>query len=61
MINNSPGYEYFNNPLLSEEEIKRLGYQYMPNGRPVDQPNFWFADESVQNAYMERWSPCSAT
>ncbi|GII85544.1 hypothetical protein Ssi03_35340 [Sphaerisporangium siamense] len=54
---NSPGYEYYNNPRLSEEEIKRLGYKYMPNGRPVDQPNFWFADEDVQNAYMEMWSP----
>ncbi|WP_203983111.1 LamG-like jellyroll fold domain-containing protein [Sphaerisporangium rufum] len=54
---NSPGFEYYNNPLLSDEEVKRLGYKFMPNGRPVDQPNFWFADEKVQNAYMEHWSP----
>ncbi len=54
---NSPGFDYYNNPQLSDDEVKRLGYKYMPNGRPVDQPNFWFADEDVQNAYMERWSP----
>ncbi|MGP3959655.1 hypothetical protein ACTWPT_26960 [Nonomuraea sp. 3N208] len=29
----------------------------MPNGRPVDQPNFWFASEKVQNSYMENWTP----
>jgi hypothetical protein len=29
----------------------------MPNGRPVDQPNFWFASEKVQNKYMSNWSP----
>ncbi|MEV6159371.1 LamG-like jellyroll fold domain-containing protein [Nonomuraea sp. NPDC052129] len=40
-----------------EDELKRLGWKIMPNGRPVDQPNFWFASEKVQNAYMEVWSP----
>lgn len=43
--------------MIGEEELERLGYKYMPNGREVDQPNFWFAKEKVQNAYMARWSP----
>ncbi|MFG1963344.1 LamG-like jellyroll fold domain-containing protein [Nonomuraea sp. NPDC049028] len=40
-----------------EDELKRLGWKIMPNGRPVDQPNFWFASEKVQNEYMSNWSP----
>ncbi|MEO3810204.1 LamG-like jellyroll fold domain-containing protein [Sphaerisporangium sp. B11E5] len=56
---NSPGFEYYNNPLLSDEEVKRLGYKYMPNGRPVDQDGFWDPNVSdeVRNAYMQSWSP----
>ncbi|MEW1841161.1 hypothetical protein AB0392_24730 [Nonomuraea angiospora] len=42
---------------LGDDEIKRLGMKVMPNGRPVDQPNFWFASEKVQNEYMANWSP----
>ncbi|NJP91628.1 hypothetical protein HCN51_19555, partial [Nonomuraea sp. FMUSA5-5] len=42
---------------LGDDEVKRLGLEVMPNGRPVDQPNFWFADEKVQNTYMENWTP----
>ncbi|MBE1586977.1 hypothetical protein ACFPOI_00975 [Nonomuraea angiospora] len=42
---------------LGQDEIDRLGMRVMPNGRPVDQPNFWFADEKVRNEYMESWSP----
>ncbi|TDE56125.1 hypothetical protein E1295_11995 [Nonomuraea mesophila] len=47
---------WFASPGFSDEEIERLGYKIMPNGREVDQPNFWFADEEVQNAYMAGWS-----
>ncbi|MEV1175544.1 RHS repeat-associated core domain-containing protein [Nonomuraea sp. NPDC049784] len=42
---------------LGDDEIARLGMKVMPNGRPVDQPNFWFASEKVQNEYMSNWSP----
>ncbi|MGW0063954.1 LamG-like jellyroll fold domain-containing protein [Streptosporangium sandarakinum] len=53
----SPGYDYESRPLLSDGEAKRLGV--MPNGRPVDQPNFWDknTDKKVQQDYMMRWSP----
>ena len=54
---NSPGFEYYNNPLLSDEEIERLGRKYMPNGRPVDQDGFWDASEQARSAYMQAWSP----
>ncbi|WP_220448352.1 LamG-like jellyroll fold domain-containing protein [Nonomuraea diastatica] len=47
---------WFASPGFSDEEIERLGYKIMPNGREIDQPNFWFADEKVQNAYMAGWS-----
>ncbi|TYB62185.1 hypothetical protein FXF51_26040 [Nonomuraea sp. PA05] len=53
----SPGYDYLYSPQFSDEEIERLGYEIMPNGRPVDQPNFWFAEEQVQNDYMMTWAP----
>ncbi|MEU4228458.1 RHS repeat-associated core domain-containing protein [Nonomuraea sp. NPDC026600] len=42
---------------LGQDELERLGWEVMPNGRPVDQPNFWFASEKVQNDYMAIWSP----
>ncbi|MGW0201979.1 RHS repeat domain-containing protein [Nonomuraea sp. NPDC003201] len=42
---------------LGQDEVERLGLEVMPNGRPVDQPNFWFASEKVQNEYMSNWSP----
>ncbi|WP_344884435.1 RHS repeat-associated core domain-containing protein [Nonomuraea antimicrobica] len=42
---------------LGEDEVERLGFEVMPNGRPVDQVSFWFADEKVQNDYMASWSP----
>ncbi|MGW0192039.1 RHS repeat-associated core domain-containing protein [Nonomuraea sp. NPDC003201] len=42
---------------LGKDEVERLGLEVMPNGRPVDQPNFWFASEKVQNEYMANWSP----
>ncbi|MCF6473860.1 hypothetical protein FAF44_36575 [Nonomuraea sp. MG754425] len=42
---------------LGQDEVERLGLEVMPNGRPVDQPNFWFASEKVQNEYMANWSP----
>jgi RHS repeat-associated protein len=42
---------------LGQDEVERLGLEVMPNGRPVDQPNFWFASEKVQNDYMAAWSP----
>ncbi|PZG44533.1 hypothetical protein C1I98_16990 [Spongiactinospora gelatinilytica] len=53
---NSPGFDY-ERGLLSDEEVERLGYEYMPNGRRVDQPNFWDASAKVQNKYMQQWSP----
>ncbi|MGP3960554.1 RHS repeat-associated core domain-containing protein [Nonomuraea sp. 3N208] len=49
--------EFEKNFWLGQDEIERLGWEYMPNGRPVDQPNFWFASEKVQNDYMARWLP----
>ncbi|MFI0425190.1 hypothetical protein [Spongiactinospora sp. 9N601] len=52
---NSPGFDY-ERGLLSDEEVERLGYEYMPNGRQVDQPNFWDASAKVQNKYMQQWS-----
>ncbi|MFI6705384.1 LamG-like jellyroll fold domain-containing protein [Nonomuraea sp. NPDC050478] len=52
---NSPGYDYYSNPQMSDEEAKRIGV--MNNGRPVDQPNFWFASEKVRQAYMQGWFP----
>ncbi|GAA3211481.1 hypothetical protein GCM10020216_016130 [Nonomuraea helvata] len=45
------------NPYIGNEELARLGWEVMPNGRPVDQPNFWYASEKVQNEYMANWSP----
>ncbi|WP_146103822.1 RHS repeat-associated core domain-containing protein [Nonomuraea solani] len=45
------------NPGFSQDELARLGWKVMPNGRLVDQPNFWFASEKVQNEYMTKWSP----
>jgi RHS repeat-associated protein len=57
----SPGYDYLYSPQFSEEEIERLGHTIMPNGRPVDQPSFWFADDKVQNDYMSGWSPTQTT
>ncbi|WP_326825434.1 RHS repeat-associated core domain-containing protein [Streptosporangium sp. NBC_01756] len=53
----SPGYEYNNFAHFTDEEAKRLGL--MPNGRPVDQPNFWDRNtsEKTQKEYMENWSP----
>ncbi|MGP3913445.1 LamG-like jellyroll fold domain-containing protein [Nonomuraea sp. 10N515B] len=42
---------------LGDDEIKRLGYKVRPDGREVDQPNFWFASEKVQDEYMKNWSP----
>jgi RHS repeat-associated protein len=53
----SPGYDYYHSPLKSDEEAKRTGT--MPNGRPVDQPNFWFASEQVRNDYMAGWWPAT--
>ncbi|MEV0347597.1 LamG-like jellyroll fold domain-containing protein [Nonomuraea sp. NPDC050680] len=44
-------------PLMGESMLAQLGWKVMPNGRPVDQPNFWFASEKVQLAYMAAWSP----
>ncbi|WP_443156296.1 LamG-like jellyroll fold domain-containing protein [Nonomuraea sp. KM88] len=43
--------------LLGDDEIKRQGYKIRPDGREVDQPNFWFASKKVQINYMKRWSP----
>ncbi|WP_425434781.1 RHS repeat-associated core domain-containing protein [Nonomuraea jiangxiensis] len=54
---NSPGYDYLYGPGFSKEERERLGWKVMPNGRLVDQPNFWFADADVQEAYMLGWFP----
>ncbi|GII62115.1 hypothetical protein Skr01_22000 [Sphaerisporangium krabiense] len=55
---NSPGFEYYNNPRLSDEEIKRLGYKYMPNGRPVeDNVPFWDMSPEAQELYMQRYQP----
>ncbi|MET9066097.1 RHS repeat domain-containing protein [Streptosporangium sandarakinum] len=51
----SPGYDYESRPLLSDEEAKRLGV--MPNGRPIDQANFWDASVGVRADYMKEWSP----
>ena len=42
---------------IGEDELARLNWEVMPNGRPVDQPNFWFASEKVQNDSMAMWSP----
>ncbi|WP_329087694.1 MULTISPECIES: RHS repeat-associated core domain-containing protein [unclassified Streptosporangium] len=44
-------------PQLGDDEIKRLGYKYMHNGREVDQVNYWDAEEDVQQEYLVRWSP----
>ncbi|MGP4102279.1 RHS repeat-associated core domain-containing protein [Nonomuraea sp. KM90] len=41
---------------LGQDEVERLGLEVMPNGRPVDQPNFWFASEKVQNKYLSAWT-----
>ncbi|MEV7968783.1 LamG-like jellyroll fold domain-containing protein [Sphaerisporangium sp. NPDC088356] len=54
---NSPGFEYYNNPLLSDEEIKRLGDKYMPNGRPVEKGvPFWDMSPEAQELYMQNYS-----
>ncbi|MFC4005817.1 RHS repeat-associated core domain-containing protein [Nonomuraea purpurea] len=58
---NAPGYDYLYGSQFSDEELKRLGYKIMPNGRPVDQPSFWFASAKVQNDYMSNWSPVMTT
>ncbi|GGP83796.1 RHS repeat-associated core domain-containing protein [Streptosporangium pseudovulgare] len=54
----SPGYDYESRPLLSDEEAKRLGV--MPNGREMDQPNFWDANRESQDKYMKVWSPAAS-
>ncbi|WP_180903755.1 hypothetical protein, partial [Nonomuraea indica] len=41
--------------IYTDEEAKRRGL--MPNGEPVDQPNFWHAKEKTRNSYLEVWSP----
>ncbi|MFF3437583.1 LamG-like jellyroll fold domain-containing protein [Streptosporangium sp. NPDC002721] len=48
---------YASLPQLGDDEIARLGYKYMHNGREVDQPNYWDAKEGVQQEYLVRWSP----
>ncbi|WP_344976381.1 LamG-like jellyroll fold domain-containing protein [Streptosporangium fragile] len=52
---------YATMPQLGDDEIERLGYKYMPNGREVDQPNFWDGktreDEITRQEYMLRWRP----
>ncbi|MFD1502320.1 RHS repeat-associated core domain-containing protein [Streptosporangium lutulentum] len=59
----APGYDYENRPHLSDDEIERLGFEYMPNGRPVpkrtdDQViDFWYANEEAQNDYMSKYAP----
>ncbi|MEU7829174.1 LamG-like jellyroll fold domain-containing protein [Nonomuraea sp. NPDC049129] len=56
----SPGYDYEHLPLASDEEIKRLGYRVMPNGRAVPkdiESQFWKASAAVQNAFMAAYSP----
>ncbi|MEU7897671.1 RHS repeat-associated core domain-containing protein [Nonomuraea sp. NPDC049152] len=57
----APGYDWLYGPGLSDSEIERLGYKYMPNGRPVDQPYFYHKNVSheVRDGYMSTWSPAA--
>ncbi|MER6950427.1 RHS repeat-associated core domain-containing protein [Nonomuraea sp. NPDC000554] len=49
----SPGYDYLNKPLMSDEEAKRQGL--MPNGRPAP-AGFWNGSSLVQEVYMRSWT-----
>jgi hypothetical protein len=46
-------------PQLGRDEIERLGYKLMHNGREVDQANYWDASEKVQQKYLLSWTPVS--
>ncbi|WP_180903720.1 hypothetical protein, partial [Nonomuraea indica] len=41
--------------IYTDDEAKRRGL--MPNGEPVDQPNFWDASEKVRETYLAVWNP----
>ncbi|MFD8530740.1 LamG-like jellyroll fold domain-containing protein [Streptosporangium canum] len=45
-------------PQLGRDEIARLGYKYMPNGRPVEKDvPFWSMSPRAQELYMLGYSP----
>ncbi len=55
----SPGWDYTHGAKLSQEEIERLGREYMSNGRPVPEEiarDFWSADEKYRKDFMENYS-----
>ncbi|WP_162794652.1 RHS repeat-associated core domain-containing protein [Nonomuraea lactucae] len=54
----APGYDYEHLPQFSDEEIKRLGYKVMPNGRPVEKDvPFYRMSAEAQRIYMQSYSP----
>ncbi|MBB5966197.1 RHS repeat-associated core domain-containing protein [Planomonospora venezuelensis] len=59
----SPGYDYYNGPGFSDEEIGRLGGKYMSNGRLVPKKtdnqviDFWLASKEAQNDFMSKYTP----
>ncbi|MBN6055270.1 hypothetical protein JYK22_25260 [Nonomuraea sp. RK-328] len=52
----SPGWDYEHLPHFGEEELARLGWKIMPNGREAP-GGFWDGSELTQELYMRSWTP----
>ncbi|YCK38243.1 RHS repeat-associated core domain-containing protein [Actinomadura sp. ATCC 39365] len=50
----SPGYDYYNAPLMSDKEAKKQGL--MPNGRPAPK-DFWKGSALARDIFMRTYTP----
>ncbi|WP_193319053.1 LamG-like jellyroll fold domain-containing protein [Nonomuraea phyllanthi] len=56
----APGYDWLYGPGFSMDELARLNYEIMPNGRPVPEDieqDFWEVSSEAREAFMTAYSP----